>query len=145
MIITFRLGWLKGGGGLRRAFRLPGSADWMQEYVRRVVPFAPCRVEGGEPEAGSLIWALDRSAKSQPLSSEALAGKLKGALDSGVKRLEILVGGPDGYKPGELERLKPALRWSFGPPTFPHELAAVAAAEQIYRAWAILRNIPYHR
>ena len=145
MTIVFRLAWLKGGAGLRRGFRLPGACEWMEEYVRRIVPFAPCRVEGGEPQEGALLWALDRSPKARPMSSEELAGKLESAIASGAKRLEILVGGPDGFKPGELERLRPALRWSFGPPTFPHELAAVAAAEQTYRAWAIIRHIPYHR
>ena len=62
-----------------------------------------------------------------------------------TRTLEVYIGGPDGFAPGELDRLQPALRWRFGPLTLPHELAAVVAAEQFYRAWAILRKVPYHR
>ena len=41
--------------------------------------------------------------------------------------------------------LKPDFMWSFGPQTLPHDLAAVIAAEQVYRAFSILNNLPYHR
>ncbi|MBI4115053.1 MAG: 23S rRNA (pseudouridine(1915)-N(3))-methyltransferase RlmH [Candidatus Omnitrophica bacterium] len=34
--------------------------------------------------------------------------------------------------------------WSFGPLTLPHEIAAVVASEQIYRAWTLIRKFSYH-
>ena len=55
-----------------------------------------------------------------------------------------MIGGPEGFTPGELEAMAPGLRWSFGPMTLPHELASVVAAEQIYRALTILHRQPYH-
>ncbi len=65
-------------------------------------------------------------------------------MNGGIQELQIVIGGPDGFTPQELKEMAPALRWSFGPMTLPHELAAVVAAEQIYRALTILHHQPYH-
>lgn len=78
-------------------------------------------------------------------SSEALAKKIQTFEGSGVRELEIFIGGPDGFTGEDLKRLNPDMLWCFGPLTFPHELAAILAGEQIYRAWTILRNHPYHQ
>lgn len=79
------------------------------------------------------------------LSSENLAKYLDAERAGGTSALEIVIGGPDGLSDDQIFRLHPALRWSFGPLTLPHELAAVVAAEQLYRAWTILKKQPYHR
>ncbi len=78
------------------------------------------------------------------LSSEELASALRRERDGGSDRLEILIGGPDGFPDEAVALLRPDLRWSLGPMTLPHELAAVVAAEQVYRAWSILMGSPYH-
>lgn len=78
------------------------------------------------------------------LSSEDLAAALGREKDAGTRVLEVLVGPPDGFTPADVARLKPTLRWSFGPLTLPHELAALIAAEQLYRAHSILSRSPYH-
>ena len=118
----------------------------MGEYVRRIGRQAPCSVAGGlpAPAADSRLWLLDRSRGAEVLSSEQLAAKLGRLRDEGTRVLDILIGGPDGFPPEALSRLRPALRWSFGPLTLPHELAAVVAAEQVYRAFTILSGAPYH-
>jgi len=55
----------------------------------------------------------------------------------------LLVGGPDGLAPACLARADQ--RWSLSPLTLPHPLVRVLLAEQIYRAWSVLNNHPYHK
>lgn len=55
----------------------------------------------------------------------------------------LLVGGADGLDPACTARADAC--WSLSALTFPHALVRVIVAEQIYRAWTILNNHPYHR
>jgi 23S rRNA (pseudouridine1915-N3)-methyltransferase len=55
----------------------------------------------------------------------------------------LLVGGPDGLASECLARAEQ--RWSLSALTLPHPLVRVLLAEQIYRAWTINNNHPYHR
>ncbi|TPW19673.1 MAG: hypothetical protein FD126_2449 [Elusimicrobia bacterium] len=123
---------------------MPGAFDAVSEYAVRLARSGPFSLEGGEPAPGAKLWLLDRGPGSKVLSSEDLAAALGREKDGGTRTLEVLVGPPDGFTPADLTRLKPTLRWSFGPLTLPHELAAVVAAEQLYRAFSILAKSPYH-
>lgn len=58
-------------------------------------------------------------------------------------RLMFVIGGPEGLD--KAVRKRSDVQLSFGRITLPHELARVVLLEQIYRAWTILRNHPYHR
>lgn len=75
-------------------------------------------------------------------STEQLAGQLGDWMASG-RDLALLVGGPEGLAPSCLERAD--RRWSLSTLTLPHPLVRVLVAEQLYRAWSVLRNHPYHR
>ncbi|HEY5070864.1 MAG TPA: 23S rRNA (pseudouridine(1915)-N(3))-methyltransferase RlmH [Caulobacteraceae bacterium] len=87
------------------------------------------------------LIACDRSGAM--LSSRDFATLLGRLRDDGVRRLAFLVGGADGL---ESQVLSAAFhRMSFGPQTWPHALARVMLAEQIYRAATILAGGPYHR
>jgi len=55
----------------------------------------------------------------------------------------FLVGGPDGLAADCLARADD--RWSLGRLTLPHPMVRVILAEQLYRAWTITQNHPYHR
>ena len=55
----------------------------------------------------------------------------------------LLIGGPDGLSSDCLERAEQ--RWSLSDLTLPHPLVRVLLAEQLYRAWTITVNHPYHR
>lgn len=89
---------------------------------------------------GSLVIALD--VKGKPWSTEQLAQQLDGWMMSG-RDVALLVGGPEGLSPACLQRAEQS--WSLSPLTFPHPLVRIVVAEQLFRAWSILSNHPYHR
>ena len=89
---------------------------------------------------GDRVIALDVKGKS--LSTNQLAERLRGWQMSG-DNLTLLIGGPDGLSPECLERADE--RWSLSALTLPHPLVRVLLAEQLYRAWTITVNHPYHR
>jgi 23S rRNA (pseudouridine1915-N3)-methyltransferase len=57
--------------------------------------------------------------------------------------VDLLIGGPEGLSPQCLQKANK--QWSLSPLTFPHILVPLIIAEQIYRAWSILQQHPYHR
>ncbi len=75
-------------------------------------------------------------------STEKLAQRLKFWLESG-QDIAILIGGPDGIEPALSASSDE--KWSLSPLTLPHPLVRVLLAEQLYRAWTILKGHPYHR
>lgn len=80
--------------------------------------------------------------KGKEWSTEQLADKLAGWMKGG-QDLALLVGGPDGLSRPCRDRAD--LLWSLSPLTMPHHLVRVVLAEQLYRAWSLMRNHPYHR
>ena len=80
--------------------------------------------------------------RGELLSSTQWAGALGKWLQDG-RDVALLIGGPDGFAPALLERAD--RRWSLSKLTLPHGLARVLVAEQLYRAWSLLHNHPYHR
>ena len=86
------------------------------------------------------VLALD--VRGRAWSTEQLSDTLGGWLARG-RDLALLVGGPDGLSEDCIERADG--RWSLSPLTLPHPLVRVVLAEQIYRAWSLMRGHPYHR
>lgn len=89
---------------------------------------------------GAAVVALEVGGRSW--STQQLAHKLEGWMDSG-RDVALLVGGPDGL--GDEARAAAGELWSLSALTLPHPLVRVVLAEQLYRAWSVLRNHPYHR
>lgn len=89
---------------------------------------------------GNRVITLD--VKGKPWSTEQLAQQLDGWMMSG-RDISLLVGGPEGLSPACLQRAEQS--WSLSPLTFPHPLVRIVVAEQLFRAWSILTNHPYHR
>ena len=87
------------------------------------------------------ICALDE--RGTQLSSPDLATQLARWRDDGRTDAAFLVGGADGLDPSLTARADLVL--SLGPMVWPHMLARVMLAEQLYRAATILAGSPYHR
>jgi 23S rRNA (pseudouridine1915-N3)-methyltransferase len=98
------------------------------------------RLAGRIPR-GAHVISLD--ARGKGMTSEAFADMLSAMRDAGARDLVFLIGGPDGLDPGSGVKVGRSL--AFGPQTWPHLLARVMLAEQIYRALTILAAHPYHR
>ncbi len=87
------------------------------------------------------LVALDRTGDAW--SSEHLAGRLAAWMQGGYGAVVFALGSAWGLDASVLARADE--RWSFGPPTLPHDLARVVLWEQLYRAHSILRGEPYHK
>ncbi len=57
--------------------------------------------------------------------------------------LAFVIGGPDGFSEACLARAQ--VRWSLSNLTLPHPLVRIVFIEQLYRAWTLLQNHPYHK
>ena len=66
-----------------------------------------------------------------------------GQLWNNYSTVALLVGGPEGLSEACLQRAQQ--HWSLSALTFPHQLVRIIVAEQLYRAWSLLNNHPYHR
>lgn len=100
-------------------------------------------------EAQALLNAVPKNTRLCALDVQgaawdtpALSTKLADWLQDG-RDMAFLVGGPEGLTPEVLKQCE--LRWSLSALTFPHPLVRVILAEQIFRAWSLLNNHPYHR
>ena len=107
--------------------------------ARRIIEDEGLRLIDSLPKNVHVV-ALD--VKGKPWSTEQLASQLERWMQSG-RDISLLVGGPDGLSDACLERADQ--RWSLSTLTFPHPLVRVILAEQLYRAWSLTRNHPYHR
>jgi 23S rRNA (pseudouridine1915-N3)-methyltransferase len=97
------------------------------------------RIERCIPKGAGVV-ALD--GRGQAWSTEDLARQIALWMGEGRDRA-LLVGGPDGLADSLLARADQC--WSLSRLTFPHPLVRVILAEQIYRAWSLLKGHPYHR
>ncbi|MBS1855317.1 MAG: 23S rRNA (pseudouridine(1915)-N(3))-methyltransferase RlmH [Acidobacteria bacterium] len=119
-----------------------------EDFVSRAGHFAPCEMREIRPDRFDL-WARHPAARKifldpagKVMDSHAFSRLIAGGEMDG-RDLVFLIGGHDGL-PAEW-RPRADLLLSLSAMTFPHELARAMLAEQIYRAFAILRNLPYVR
>jgi 23S rRNA (pseudouridine1915-N3)-methyltransferase len=78
----------------------------------------------------------------KPWSTAELAKAMQRWLSNG-QPVALMVGGPEGLSDQVRELAQES--WSLSPLTFPHPLVRVIVAEQLYRAWSLMNNHPYHR
>lgn len=107
------------------------AAQWTTREAQRIRQALP---------DGAWTVALDE--RGIDLTTVQLSQRLARWRDQG-QPLAILIGGPDGLEGGLKAQANETLRLSSL--TLPHAMVRVLLAEQLYRAWSILTNHPYHR
>lgn len=126
----------------------------IQEYLKRM----PWKVEIKQLEAEeNLKKTTEKMLKTVPAgyatvlldsrgkhySSEEFAAYLSGLGNGGTNKVAFLIGGAEGFHKDAYSAVKQSI--SFGKMTYAHKLVRVMLAEQLYRAWAIATNHPYHK
>jgi len=86
------------------------------------------------------VIALEVTGK--PWDTVQLSAQVNDWMRNG-RRIALLVGGPEGLS--DACRARANQLWSLSPLTLPHPIVRIIVAEQIYRAWSLLNNHPYHR
>ena len=87
-----------------------------------------------------LIILLDENGDHK--SSVGFSKFIQKKLNSGIKTLTFIVGGPYGFS-NEIKAIS-SHQLSFSKMTFSHEMIRLFFTEQLYRAFSILKNEPYH-
>jgi 23S rRNA (pseudouridine1915-N3)-methyltransferase len=102
-----------------------------------------------EEESRALLGLLDRTdrvitldERGASLSTPEFARRIERAGVEGARRVVFLLGGPHGHAEAARERAHLVL--SLSPLVLNHEVARIVLLEQLYRAFTILRNEPYH-
>ena len=91
-------------------------------------------------KAGDKLILLDD--KGKDFSSLGFSEYLQQQMNSGIKRLVFVVGGPYGFD--ESVYAKAQAKLSLSKMTFSHQMIRLFFVEQVYRALTILKNEPYH-
>jgi len=94
-----------------------------------------------EAIADSTLVMLDLNGREW--SSQELATQVQRWENDAVKEIAVVIGGPDGLSPEVQSRAD--VRWRLTRLTFTHEMARVLVVEQLYRAYAINRGLPYQK
>lgn len=126
-----------------------------KEYLKRLTPYGRFTVhevsEGTlEKEAAALEKILPSGAykiamaiKGASLSSERFAEKLRMLAVDGMPHAAFIIGGSDGLDERILKICDAHI--SLSAMTFTHQIARILLLEQVYRAFRIINNQPYHK
>ncbi len=107
--------------------------------LEKIAAREAARIERAIPK-GSRVIALDRNGESH--STRQVSRRMEAWMRDG-EQVSLLVGGAEGLS-GQLLRDADET-WSLSALTFAHPLVRVIVAEQMYRCYSLLENLPYHR
>jgi 23S rRNA (pseudouridine1915-N3)-methyltransferase len=118
---------------------IPAGKRGKNSDIARITKDEGERMIAAMPQSTHVV-TLDIPGK--PWTTPELAQAMQRWLENG-QSVSLLVGGPEGLA----DEVKQLAResWSLSKLTFPHPLVRIVVAEQLYRAWSILHNHPYHR
>ena len=80
--------------------------------------------------------------RGKEYTSIAFADELQKKMNTGIKQLTFVIGGPYGFSQAVYQRANSKL--SLSKLTFSYQMIRLFFVEQLYRAFTILRNEPYH-
>lgn len=87
-----------------------------------------------------VLVLLDENGKQ--FNSVEFSGYLQKKMNSGIKQLVFVIGGPYGFSETVYKTAKGKI--SLSKMTFSHQMVRLFVVEQVYRAFTILKNEPYH-
>ncbi len=140
-------------------------AEAINEFLKRLTPFATVKIKeipaeklrnefdekrAREIEGEKILELLNEDdfniglfVEGKQLSSVELSQKIKELADRGINKINFIIGGATGLD----EKINKIVNFklSFSKMTFPHQLMRVILLEQIYRAFKIINNEPYHK
>ncbi|MBQ9244896.1 23S rRNA (pseudouridine(1915)-N(3))-methyltransferase RlmH [bacterium] len=137
----------------------------IQEYEKRLTPFCTFSIvelqaeqiideslyeKYKELEAEKILQVIKPNSyiitleiKGKLLSSENFAKKMQDIANEGINDISFIIGGANGLH--EKVTSLSDFKLSFSPMTFTHQMIRLLLTEQIYRAFKINANEPYHR
>lgn len=121
----------------------------IDEFLKRITPYSSIKVTeiSSDEKIPALlkqgIYTIMLEVKGKSLCSESFAAKIQEIEQEGFNQLAFVIGGAEGLSPAVKHRAN--LLLSFSEMTFPHQLMRLFLVEQIYRAFRILNNEPYHK
>lgn len=125
------------------------------EYLQRLSHFVKYEItelrdETRELESKRILEKVNQSqfvclldVKGRAVSSHELAGEIENWQNRGFKEIAFVIGGAEGVASEVVEKADFSLSLSFL--TFTHETARVILAEQLYRAFTIIKGFPYQK
>ncbi len=149
-------------GKLREPFYRAGVDEYLMR-IRRFLPIEQVEVPTGtgeesngkgkgalSKEAASIEkhlsdggWVVALDPTGRMMTTEEFSKWLQDAMNASVPRVSFVVGGAWGLATSIADRAN--LKLSLSPMTYPHELARLVLAEQLYRALTLWKGLPYHK
>jgi 23S rRNA (pseudouridine1915-N3)-methyltransferase len=114
-------------------------ADRASRAVARLLEQEAVRISAAIPRQAERI-VLDEH--GTPVTTALLAAWMKTWMADGISPC-FIIGSADGLAPGLKESAAKMIALSGC--TLPHGMVRVMLAEQLYRAWSLMQNHPYHR
>lgn len=133
----------------------------IDEYLKRLSRFVRCEVVEVKTSSTRNAVAVNRESRQileripestlavlldlsgKQWSSQQLATQVQRWENDSVKEIAIVIGGPEGTNADVQKRA--AFKWCISHLTLTHEMARVLVVEQLYRAYAINRGLPYQK
>ncbi len=122
-----------------RLRQLPPGKRSKGSDIERVLRDEGERVLAATPKGARAI-ALERNGRQ--LDTLALTAALRDWMTQG-RDIALWIGGPEGLAQNCLTQAQE--QWSLSALTLAHPIVRVVVVEQLYRAWSIIANLPYHR